>query len=108
MITKKLGKISNVKFGLGGYQDAQMSLDLTFSMDGTGVGTSFGFWADHDEHCQWTLEAQTTCFAELVEHVRDLLRAAKVRDVTQLLDCPVEVTLDGNTFKSFRILEEVL
>ena len=108
MIKKKLGKISSVKFGIGGYQEAQMSFDLTFDMNGTSVGTGFGFWADWDHNCEWSLADQKTCFAEMVEFIRDTLRKAKVTEVHELLGIPVEVTLDGNTFKSFRILEEVL
>ena len=35
MIEKKLGKISNVRFGHGGYQDAMIGLSLTFEGQGS-------------------------------------------------------------------------
>ena len=43
---KKLGRIVCVSFGLGGYQESQLGLSLTFegSKDCWGCGTFIGNW----------------------------------------------------------------
>lgn len=43
-----------------------------------------------------------------MEFVNDILKAAKVNYVSELINKPVEVTIENNTFKNFRILTEVL
>lgn len=42
------------------------------------------------------------------EKVAAILKDAKVSSVSGLIGKPVEVTLEGNLFKDFRILTEVL
>jgi hypothetical protein len=43
-----------------------------------------------------------------MRYVSTLLKEAKVNSVDMLKGKPVEVTFDGNTLKSWRILTEVL
>lgn len=43
-----------------------------------------------------------------VEEVNQILKDAKVNYVSELVNKPVEVTMENNTFKDFRILTEVL
>lgn len=45
---------------------------------------------------------------ESIEKVNQILKDAKVNYVSELLNKPVEVTIENNTFKDFRILTEVL
>jgi hypothetical protein len=43
-----------------------------------------------------------------MRYISKLLNEAKVHNVYELKGIPVEVTLENNTFKDFRILTEVL
>ena len=110
---KELGKIQNIRFGHGGYQDAMIGLSLILGGDGWGVGTFIsGFWdpnlIKHDEHCKWTELQRTAAQADLVIKISDLLRDAKVDDVMKLKNVPVECTFEGFELKDWRILKEVL
>lgn len=112
MERKELGKIENVRFGLGGYQDAM--LGITFTLEGKGWGTvDFrGTWdpqgIEVTKHTQWTEEDRSKSFADTVRFISKLLSEAKVRDVNKLAGIPVEVTFENNTLKEWRILTEVL
>ena len=44
----------------------------------------------------------------VIEYIDRILEDAKVNYVSELLNKPVEVTIENNTFKDFRILTEVL
>lgn len=110
---KELGKIQSVRFGHGGYQDAMIGLSLTFGGEGWGVGAFInGGWdaatMKRSEHAKWTEAERTAQQAELVVKISELLKAAKVNDVSKLLNIPVECTFDGNMLKDWRILTEVL
>ena len=59
--------------------------------------------------CKWKDEQEAhQTKATKMQDVFEILEKAKVNNVSQLKGIPVEVTLDGNRFKSFRILEEVI
>ena len=113
MQEKMLGKISSVSFGLGGYQHAQIGLTLSLECKGTGC-TAFvdGGWSPSEiewsEHCKWTEEDRTKALADMMRKVGKILHQAKVDDVAQLKNKPVEVIFEGNMLKEWRILEEVL
>lgn len=112
MVTKELGKIDYVGFGHGGYQDAMIGLSLSFEMGCGGVSTFIGFWDDNMIDCgdttKWTEQDRSDNHGKTVTKISNLLREAKVHDVYELKGKPVEVKMDGNMFKSFRILTEVL
>ena len=106
---KELGKITHATFGLGGYQDAQIGLSLTFGGSGWGCSTFRGDWAiDRSEHAKWTENDRIRQLGETVMWLRDILRKAKVDCVGNLVGIPVECTFDGNVLKEWRVLEEVL
>lgn len=111
---RKLGKITDVKFGNGGYQDAQFGLTLTLeSKSGTGCGVFVcGGWnyshIKHDSYCKWTEEDRTNGMAEMCREICRILHDAKVDTVDKLLGKPVEFATESFTLKSWRILEEVL
>ena len=110
---KQLGKITNVRFGRGGYQDVQFGLSLTFEGKSWGCGTIItGGWAyghlSPDKHTKWTEEDRTKSMAEMCQKIDKVLGDAGVDDVAKLKNMPVEVTFDGNTMKDWRILKEVL
>lgn len=109
---KKLGKIEKVHFGLGGYQGAMIGLHVTLGDGSWGVGDSRANWDAEQikwsEHTKWTEEERDQSYAEIMRYVSTLLKEAKVNSVDMLKGKPVEVTFDGNTLKSWRILTEVL
>lgn len=110
---KYLGKISSVHFGLCGYQDAMLGISFNFRFDGSsGVGTCDAFWdfnmIEHSPHCQWTEQERDNRYCEIMKNISCLLSQAKVKDVNDLKGKPVELTLDGNSLKDWRILTEVL
>ena len=51
---------------------------------------------------------QKNIIVDSVRNVNQILKDAKVNYVSELLNKPVEVTIENNTFKDFRILTEVL
>ena len=109
MTDKKLGKITAIKFGFGGYQDAMFG--VTVSMDGAGWGTvDFrGTWADPPSSgAKWTAEDQAVKFAEVTQWIMGLLRGAKVFELNKLVGIPVEVEFVDSTLKNWRILQEVI
>ena len=109
---KRLGKIEEVHFGLGGYQGAMLGLHVTLGDGGWGVGDSKANWDSEQikwtEHTKWSEEDRDGWYSEIMRYVSTLLKDAKVNSVDMLKGKPVEVTFDGNTLKSWRILTEVL
>ena len=109
---KKLGKIESVSFGLGGYQDSQLGLSITFGDGGWGVGYFKGNWDAErikwSEHCKWTEEDRDKGYSETMRFLSKVLKDAKVSSVDKLKGIPVEVTFDGNTLTEWRVLTEVL
>lgn len=109
---KKLGKISKVEFGLGGYQGCQLGLHLTFDGGGWGVRSSECFWdfesIKWSERCKWTDESRNNDAAAVLRKLSTLLKQAKVETVDKLKGIPIECEFDGMCLKSWRILEEVL
>lgn len=106
----KIGKITEAEFGIGGYNDAQIGLSLTFGSrkESWGCGSFSGFWADRPDRAQWSEADQAARFAETMRLLRDTLRAANKQHVAELVGVPVECTFDGNILKSWRVLEEAI
>lgn len=109
---KQLGKIEQVTFGLGGYQDAMIGLHVTLSGEGWGVCTDKSTWdcsmIECSPHAKWTEADRSRQYDEIVRYVSDLLAKAKVRSVDALKGIPVEATFEGHVIKSWRVLTEVL
>lgn len=112
MTEKHLGKIESVWFGMGGYQDCMLGIHFSFSFDGCGIGHSVSEWdaeaIKHSEHCKWTEKDRSKRYDEIVRYISKLLKEAKVDRVERLAGKPVEIETENRTFKSFRILTEVL
>ena len=109
---KKLGKLENVRFGLGGYQDACLGLTVTISGDGWGVGDNKSTWDANrikcSDRCKWTEEDRSKGYDEVMRFVSDLLSNAKVSSISELNGKPVEAVFEGMVLKSWRILTEVI
>jgi hypothetical protein len=110
-ISVRLGKITHVEFGFGGYNDGMIGLYLEFGGKGCGVNDFIGFWAeDPSPHAKWSLDDQSKQFAEIVRKVRKFLQDADVDSVSKLKGKPVELSIsdETNTLYSWRILTEVI
>lgn len=109
---KKLGNISNVKFGLGGYNDAMLGLHLSFLAGSTVVSTSKAAWdcnlIEWTTHYNWTEEERSDLYDGIMRFLSYTLKDAKVSSVDDLKGVPVELTFDGMELKSWRVLTEVL
>lgn len=108
---KKIGKISSVRFGHVGYQDAQLGISFAFSGNGWGVSDSKAFWDSEiidSKDCKWNENDRNLGYANVMRYISTLLKDAKCSDVVELYGKPVEVTFDGNLLKDWRILTEAL
>lgn len=111
---KVLGKIKSISFGITGYNDMMLGYSIEFSLNGgsMGVFTNEGFLdynkVKHTEHCKWTEEERDLGMVDTLKKLSDVFNLAKVDTIDKLKNIPVEVTLEGNTFKSWRVLTEVL
>lgn len=109
---KRLAKIEKVEFGIGGYQDAMLGLHVTLSGGGWGVGDTRSAWdaemIKHSDYCKWTEEDRDKQYSDIMRYLSKLLNDAKVKTVDQLKGTPVEVTMDENILKEWRVLTEVL
>lgn len=111
-MTKYLGKIKEVYFGLGGYNEAMLGIHLTFSFNGKEVCFTEGGWdynrIKHSEHSKWIEEDRKNDYYEAMIYISDLLKQCNVTDIKDLKNKPVEVEILDNSLKSWRILTEVL
>lgn len=114
MQEKMLAKISKVRFGIGGYQDCQFGLFLTFEGESCGIGTSKAFWdynkIKRSDDAKWSESDRDEFAADLCRYMSHLLDQAKCEDISELKGKPVELTLESfsGPIKSWRILTEVL
>ena len=109
---KKLGKIENVYFGMGGYQDSMIGLHVTISGNYWCVNDSKCAWdaeiIKHTENCKWTEHDRDLDYAKIIRFISSLLKEAKVDTVEKLKGIPIEATFEGNTLKDWRVLTEVI
>ena len=111
--TKELGKIDDITFGFGGYQDAMFGVSVSLKMgEYSGCGDFIsGGWENSievTEYTKWTEEERGTQRVAMCNRVEQLMVDAGVRDFSKLKGKPIEVTMDGMVMKSWRILKEVL
>lgn len=113
----KLGKIKSCELVI---QDYGIGFTFELSIDGgiSGVTDTMNMWktvrevkkrieATHNAY-KWTVEDRNNCLISKVDHINQLMNDAKVYKFSDLKDVPIEVTLDGFSLVSFRILTEVL
>jgi hypothetical protein len=112
MITKELGKIEHVSFGIGGRDDCMFGITITLASGGSKVMHFNGFWDYNRIECtaytEWTEQYRDERFSKMTKYISNLLNDAKATTVEQLKDTSVEMEFDGNRLKGFRILTEVL
>ena len=113
----KLGKIKSCELVI---QDSGIGFvfDLSIESGSSGVIDSTNKWktvrevkqrieATHNRY-KWTVEDRNNCLISAVDHINQLMNDAKVYKFSDLKNVPIEVTLDGFSLVSFRILTEVL
>lgn len=106
---KVLGKILSAKYGKIHDYPMFIGLQLTFKLsDGGCVGDGGKLCVNASSECKWEEENKGEAYIRSVTEVYKILNDAKVNSVDELVNVPVEVTMDRNTFKDFRILTEVL
>ena len=109
MTEKLLGKISDVRFGFIPDYPSLFGLDLTFKLsDSSGIGTGGKYTVNISEACKWSEEEKNAALIDMINQVIKIMKDAKITNISDLKNKPVEVTIDRNIFKDFRILTEVL
>lgn len=108
MVTKELGKITFAEFGTIRDYPSMIGLQLGFRMGGSAVMDGGKYTVNVNTECKWGDLNREETITKSIEYVDRILEDAKVNYVSELLNKPVEVTMEHNTFKDFRILTEVL
>lgn len=108
MITKELGKITFAEFGTIKDYPFLIGLQLGFRMGGSSVMDGGKYTVNISPECKWKELNREVTITKSIEEIDQILKYAKVNYVSELLNKPVEVTMESNTFKDFRILTEVL
>ena len=103
-----LGKISSVEFGLS---EGRFGLWLTLS-GSSSVQTSYVCWDPETnipgKYHKWNNDDLDKEMASIMRKISEMLNKAKVNNVNDLLNIPVEFTFKNSKLDSWRILEEVL
>ena len=109
MKEKILGKIDFAEYGTYPDRPFLMGLQLGFKMQFGGVGDGAKYTVNMSKDCKWDSQKEREqTITKYVDDVYELLKQAKVNYVSELKNIPVEIILENNTFKDFRILTEVL
>lgn len=108
MIQRKLGKITNAQFGRYPDRPFLFGLQLEFDFKGSGVGCGGRYTVNISDACRWERQEKLEAIERNINHLNQILEDANVNHVSKLIGKPVEVTLEGNMFKDFRILTEVI
>ena len=109
MTGKILGKIDFAEYGTIRDYPFLIGIQLGFKLgDGCGIMDGGKYTVNIDRECRWSEPERACAVTFSIERVYQILKDAKVNYVSQLVNKPVEVTIDKNTFKDFRILTEVL
>ena len=109
-ITKELGKISSVTFGMTGYQDAGFGMRFNFSGKSWGVSddTHWVWNTEPDKSTKWTHKDRLEQMGKIMDFVRVKMNEANINNFKDFVGVPVEVTFEDRMIKSWRILGEVL
>ena len=109
MTGKVLGKITSAEFGTIRDYPFLIGLQLGFKLaDGCCIACGGKYTVNINKECKWEKSERQEVVTSKIEDIDKVLKDAKVNYVSQLVGKPVEVTIESNTFKDFRILTEVL
>lgn len=107
---KYLGKIEKAEFGTWRDRPFLMGLQLEFRFDGnSGVSCGGRHLINISEHCGWESEDEKhKAYQKVLEETNRILQDAKVNMVSELVGKPIEISIEDQMYKEFRILTEVL
>lgn len=107
---KFLGKIEKAEFGTWRDRPFLMGLQLEFRFDGnSGVSCGGRHLINIGEHCNWESEDEKhKAYQKVLKETNRILQDAKVNIVSELVGKPIEITIENQMYKEFRILKEVL
>lgn len=105
---KQLGKITSVRFGVGGYQDAMIGFEFNMDLTGGSIYDFKGNWKTRPESARYSENERLEKLGTTLNEIYILMQKAKVNSFDELAGKPVEVTFEGQKWVSWRILEEVL
>lgn len=108
MMTKVLGKITFAQFGTIKDYPFLIGLQLGFNMGGSGVMDGGKYTVNIDKSCRWKNYNRELEITKRIEFIYEILKEAKANYISELIGKPVEITLEDNNFKDFRILTEVI
>lgn len=109
MVEKCLGKIVSAHFGFDADYIYEFGLYLTFSLNDGASQVSAMITTNINPGCKYdTPNGRAEAVLKMNEEVYAFLKAAKVRNVDDLIGKPIEVTMENRSLKDFRILTEVL
>lgn len=104
-----LGKITNVRFGSIPDYPFLFGIDFDFSLgDGCHISSGGKYTINVDKDCKWTSQERKDAIEKSIDFIVQILKDAKVNDVYELKNKPVEVYIQDKRFIDFRILTEVL
>ena len=109
MKEKLLGKIESIHFGL---EDGRFGLSVTLTGNGMGVVSNFVAWDPETvkvtKYTKWTEKERDAELVKIMRKISELLDQAKISNINDLVNVPVEIELESNRLYDWRILTEVL
>lgn len=107
---KLLGKITDAQFGKFNDKGFLMGLQLSFCLqDKSIISNGPNNCVNMSDQCKRDSSNQRMMSIQKeFDYIYKILNEAKCSYVSELVGKPVEVELEGNWFKDFRILTEVL
>jgi hypothetical protein len=108
MTEKFLGKITSAEFGTFKERPFLIGLHLVFKIKPYVVTDGGKYCVNISKECDWGDDSRVEVITQYVEFVGKILEDANCNYVSELVNKPVEVTIENSTFKDFRILTEVI
>ena len=110
MTGKFLGKIDYAQYGTLPDYPWLIGVHLGFRLgNGCEICDGAKYTVNISKNCNWESDYERAMAVLCsIEKVDQILKDAKCNYISQLVNKPVEVEIEDNTFKNFRILTEVL
>lgn len=106
---ESMGKAQDEAYERRKRRNGKYDWEMGFKLgDGVGIMDGGSNTVNISPECRWEESERQQAITVNIEQLYKILNEAKVNYVSQLINKPVEVEIDRNTFKGFRILTEVL
>ncbi|WP_442636510.1 hypothetical protein [Rossellomorea marisflavi] len=104
-----LGKITKAEYGQSPNYQCMFGIHLSFEFPSGGIADGEKYLLNISPDFKWEDEDEKNrMFMVQQEEINKVLTDAKVNYVSQLVNKPVEITINNRFFKKFRILTEVV